>query len=197
MVSSSSGLPNYPWMNEGMDGLPKYAWTPDVVDGKDDVARTSFWHSDSEDEEEGEMTQEQAEEKMFEFLLNEHYGGRMSAKAVGVVAYYAWKGGMGLLQHLATPPDSHTSNFKRKIEQTTGKAEMLHPPYVIEVPGYIQHTQARGTHALSTHPLHELLADDLKEHGIDNVKSHVLANPDSVGPSYWASELHALPGPGI
>ena len=107
--------------------------------------------------------------ELFDYLIQQHRQGSLTAKQVCIIAHHAARGGMKELEPIALPPSTLGSgDFKRLLD----KVLQCHGPdtYVVEAPAFIRNTGGKGSHAFHCILPHEGLAMELA--GMDLEKLH-------------------------
>jgi hypothetical protein len=127
-----------------------HKWEQSEFDGE----RTDSEASDDDFDETGEA----AGNLLMDMLLMLHYSGRLSAKSLCVICWWASRAGAASVSACALRPDSQSGHFQRKVDGAAGvnikvlKAEML----TIGVPRYAKHDAGRSQFDMPVRAPHEV-----------------------------------------
>lgn len=150
MASSS-----YSWENRG------HSW-------EEQANRADDFNWDSSDDENLTREPEGAEagNLLIDFLMTLHYEGKLSARSVCVICWYASKAGaLGEVGNYGFRPNAPTGHCQRHLDSRTGinmKAEMAQR-YNIGLPMHAKHDDSRTTHDMVVEVPHEALNEEVLE----------------------------------
>ena len=173
--------------------IPPPAARSDVDD--DDSDRDSFFSADSDVGEEEEVNiyleGEAAGDAFVDFCLEQLYTGRISAKTLSILCWWADRAGaVGAVKKFAYPPNTRaTGHFSRHVDKVSGfEAQADGDFYKVEVPIYAKFDAARSKLQLPMILPHEALAADMEEN------SHVLDQLETaMADTEWADVYRSHP----
>ena len=117
-------------------------------------------HSDGS----GQYSAEEAGQDLADFLLRLKANGRLSARDVCVLSYYAkHAGAVGPVGYMAFRVDAPTGHYNRHLRQVLHLEEEVSGSYSLSVPGHDKFELERTTHQIPTMPPHEVLADEVQQ----------------------------------
>ena len=96
-------------------------------------------------------------------------GGRFTAKACCIVAYYASCAGIGtafpagLTKRMALHPHSQTGQYKPHLDRALGLKELDERLYSLKIPGSLRHEAGRVVHDVPVLNPHEVLFEEIIE----------------------------------
>ncbi len=119
-----------------MANLPRYSWEAErpYWDDGDETAANSHLH---------------ASQMLIEFLVHLLLEGKLSAKSLCTIAYFATAAGaQGVVRQYAKDPGGQSGSFQRHIDSVMGVdlGRMRKSMYHISTPGLDKHDAGRSTH---------------------------------------------------
>ena len=127
--------------------------------------RDGFWDEDfTEGEDSTFANGVEAGDALLNYLLSLHVSGKLSAKSLCVVSWYASRAGsLGDVKNFAFRPSAPTGHFQRHVDSALG-VNMKHEMswrYRVDIPGHHKHDVSRTVHeSLVTLP-HEALHKEI------------------------------------
>ena len=111
------------------------------------------------------LTQDEAGEELFQYLLELKITNKLGAKECCVIAYWAANAGaVGPVQTLGMPPDVEQSgHYSRKFDSAMGTDLQDPNHYQISVPMYLRCEGRRSSKMCATMPVHEAIAKEVDE----------------------------------
>lgn len=154
----------------------------------------SFDVGDSDNDEEGfeDMSAEEAQLELADKLVDLKMKGKLSAKDVCVIAYFATKAGLpkGPLADLAYNPAAQSGHFNRHLSRVLKlDSELMKGAYLLEVPGHDKFALSRTQAKLPVLPPHECLEKSISQGGSLSAQRLRV----SVREKDWASQYYAHP----
>lgn len=98
-----------------------------------------------------------------EFLLTLHLEGRMSAKALCTISYWAARAGaQGRVRDYAHRPDAPSGHFMRHVDSTNGEKmkDLARTMYHIDTPGLAKYDLSRTSHPTPVNLPHECIVEE-------------------------------------
>ena len=118
--------------------------------------------SDAESGPESPPSKEDAVSSLVDYLVTRKLLGKMSAKEVCCISYWAHQAGLdGPIKDFALKPDSPTGHFERKFAAAMGYEQYQGRAMILDVPGHSASTMSRVVHQLPFIPAHEALHDEM------------------------------------
>ena len=155
-------------------------------DGGGRLGQDGIW-GQSDEEDEQEATGPAAGDCLVEYLLDMHYEGRLSAKAVCVACWFAHKAGaQGSIGRYAFRPNAPTGHYQRHLDSVMGvdvKAEMAWR-YSVLIPQHSKYDTSRSTHPCFVNLPHEALSEEVLQ--VPNIM-------DRVGSTTWPRAYYNNP----
>ncbi len=121
------------------------------------------WDSEEEEEEQDQnISQEQASREFADMLIDLKTKGRLSARDVCVLSFYAKHAGLqGPACDFAFRPSAPTGHFQRHLDSSLGGEGLLNDAYTLAVPSYDKYSLSRVVLDIPALPLHEALQAEL------------------------------------
>ena len=161
--------------------LQRQPWEP-IPDAWDAQADPGTSDNDSDSE---ALDGEAAGEQLAEFLFSMLWSGKMSAKTVCVIAWWATKAGAkGSIKDLAFRPSAPTGHFQRKIDSVCGTDLKNHSFYMAEVPGHSKCDYSRTVHEVPVRLPHEVIDKEISEDPDLAKQLAIKVSDGSLPPSY-------------
>ena len=158
-MASPPVLPGSPRFSPVLPGSPRFSPVRESL-------QTWLEAGDQSESEEkafsADPTREEAGEELASLLLHLKQRGKLSAKDVCVVAWWATgAGASGPVCQLAFPPDRQsTGHYQRHIDNTLGSGLSEADHYLVAAPRFLQHSAAREVRSLPILPPHECLHEE-------------------------------------
>ena len=134
-----------------------------------------------------DVTAEEAGEHLADYLLHLNDLGKMNAKVLCIVAYWASKAGaVGTVSRLAfAPGKSSDGAYQRHLDSVLQvESELEGKLYELAIPGHDKFDMSRSSHMVSTMPAHEVLFDEYVEHPELAARLEDMLASDEVPPPY-------------
>jgi hypothetical protein len=139
----------------------------------------------SQEEQEQEEKRAEAGTCLADLLLSLHVDGRLSAKAVCTLAYWAAKAGAhGPVRDLAFRPSAPTGHYQRHLDSAVRLRGQPEDFTVLRVPGHSKHSPHRTVQDISVMPPHECLHKEV------TMDPSIL---EGVNPADWPPSFHTHP----
>ena len=140
--------------------------TPDMNRGFSwDAGAPSASSWDDGVEQAGDDDLEQGEpnpsEEFVSLLTDMYLSGKMHAKAVCVLSFWAAKAGVEAAKPFALHPQAATGHYQRKLDTALGMPNTDANSYQLEVPGHNRRDATRTAHTITTRPCHESIAREI------------------------------------
>ena len=154
-AASSSDRPKFSWEEE--------SWEYDVEDyagWSDERWDDARFDADGERQEflGRPPNPVEAAEGFVDLLISEFMEGRMTAKLMCVISWWASHAGVkGIVEELAMRPQAPTGHFHRHVELVLHLSEVDERRCTIAVPGHDKHSSSRTLHAIPAIPPHEAI----------------------------------------
>lgn len=148
-------------------GSTKYAWESRAhsFDNTDvDSDHEGFWDASDSDDEPLERSPEQASESLLSCLFGLHFAGKLSAKSLCLICWFAGKaGGAAPLEKFGFRPDAPSGHYQRHLDTCKGikMKEQNSWRYTIAIPGHAKHDNCRTTHNIMVNVPHEVLHKEI------------------------------------
>ena len=125
-----------------------------------------------------------------DMLLDLQYRGRLSARDVCVLSFYAARGGLrGRAADLAYNPYAQTGKFQRHLDRVLGTLRAIDDDlYSLSVPGYDRFKASRADVIIPAIPPHEVLSQE-----VDASPDLARQLRDQVSGNEWSQAYHAHP----
>ena len=121
------------------------------------------WDDSEDDTSPAEVTGEAAGDLLLDILLSLHYAGKLSARSLCVICWYAQRSGAtGKVGDFGFRPEAPTGHFQRHLDTVTGidmKSQMSWR-YTVDVPQHDKYDASRTSHALAVSVPHEDLNEE-------------------------------------
>ena len=130
-----------------------------------------------------------AQQLFCDLLLDLKVRGKLSAKDVCVLSWYASKGGLGGgCQELAYRPDAPSGHFQRRLDAVTWMSSKVDDAYIINLPSFDKYHASRCELRVPFLPLHESMQRELEEDPTieDRLQKSLCENE-------WAKDYHEHP----
>ena len=114
--------------------------------------------SDSDDDDKV-PSQEEAGEMLCDYLLEAHISGRLTAKDVCLLSFWAKHAGAKGVDDLAKAPNTQSGNFKRHLDGIIASSSGAQKQYQIDVPVYSKTIGERTIRQIPACPPHEWLSE--------------------------------------
>ena len=116
------------------------------------------WGEGLEDDAREPSSTKEAGDELASYLVAEYVEGKLSAKAVCCIAYWASKAGaQGAVSDLSLKPNSPSGHFARHLRKLLRVSEQAKRLYEVKCPGHCKHSMSRSTITLLANPPHEAL----------------------------------------
>jgi hypothetical protein len=152
-----------------MASASSYAWESRAHSFDDaDSDHDGFWDASDSDEEPVGSSPLEASELLISFLFDLHYAGKLSAKSLCVICWFASKsGGAAPLDTFGFRPDAPSGHYQRHLDVCNGiKMKEQHDwRYTIAIPGHAKHDNCRRTHNIMVNVPHEVLHKEISGNG--------------------------------
>lgn len=153
---------------------PRAAWDYD-----DDVAAEGDPHPD--DIGDDEVTPEIAGQEFADMLFDLKVKGRLSARDVCVLSFYASLAGLvGPACDFGFRPSAPTGHFQRHLDTIVGTNTKVEGAYMLTVPAYDKYGLSRTTIDIETIPMHEALNSEVENN--PDVQARLVA---SIAANEW------------
>ena len=125
-----------------------------------------------------------------DLLLELKHKGKLSAKDVCVLCYWAARAGArGPAKRMSYPPNSQSGKFQPHLDRILGIARDLEEDeYVISTPGYDRHELSRVTLKIPALPPHETLTREWEKS-----RQHIADLQDQIRNKEWTKAYHDHP----
>eukprot|EP00971_Amphidinium_carterae_P344338 6484675-Amphidinium_carterae.2 len=145
-----------------------------------------------------EMTRDEAESALLEFLVGLHERKGLAATQLGTIAYWAEKAGLASFAPYATKPTSSTGNFQKKIDKASGFVERRDQLYDFDVVAFAKSEGVRRKQKLYGMELADILETDLTRARLatDHAVRGAIVSAN-LSHQYWEHPLHQTAGPPI
>ena len=148
----------------------KAAWEGETsagAGGESSAGSTAASHVDDSyeaDDALDDLEGEPAGDELANLLLELHYSGRMSAKTVCLIAWYASRAGaLGSIKHLALRPSASSGHFQRKLDRSQGINLRDHRFYLVTTPGRRKWDVSRAVYQTPMRLPHEVIHRELQD----------------------------------
>ena len=126
-------------------------------------APSEFDTSFAEDHDRDDLRGAEAGDELADFLLELHYAGRMSAKTLCIIAWFATHAGaQGSIDKLALKPSSSSGHFQRKVDRSQGVNLRDHRFYLINTAGRRKWDVSRAVYQTPMRLPHEVIESELQ-----------------------------------
>ena len=133
-------------------------WEPD-----DFLFDAKPWDDSESDDDISSLSEEECGERFASMLVELYMSGRMTAKTVCTLAYWAKHGGIkGSAKTFAMTPTSQAGHCARRMETALGLKEYEHQLYRAPVPGHSKLSGSREIKQQYFLPPHEAFAEEAK-----------------------------------
>ena len=160
-------------LNAGFSSMSKWfkkaAWEDDLmftIAGKSSSGSMEPQEDGASSEDEcafEEVVDEAAGDELANVLLEMHYAGRMSAKTLCIVAWYAARAGAkGAIGNLALRPSSSSGHFQRKVDRSQGVNLKAHGFYLVDTPGQRKWEMPRSIYPTPIRLPHEVVEAEIQ-----------------------------------
>lgn len=153
------------------------------------------WGSDDEAAEE-DVSGDAAGETLVEFLLSLHYAGKLSARTLCVICWFAAKSGaQGPVEKFGFRPEAPTGHFQRHLDSCTGAnpKQQQRWRYSIAIPGHSKYDVSRTAQDIYVNVPHEVLNEEILEDPSILQKTRETQWP----PAYYANPIVQGRGAGV
>ena len=117
----------------------------------------------SSDSDEGELSPPEASQELADFLTDLKLKGKLSAKDICLIAWYAKIAGLtGAAADFAFRPNAPSGHYNRHVKSVLKLDEYVNGVYEVAVPGHDRYSMGRVTHQLPALNPHESLAMELE-----------------------------------
>ena len=143
---------------------------------------SSGFGNDSDEEDpygDADLDPESASQEFADYLIGLQTKGKISAKDVCALAFYAKLANLtGKATELALKPSSPTGHFQRHLDKCLGLLDYVDEhSYTLRLPGTDRHSESREVFDIPVVPPHEALADELgKATGAKEKLAEAIAN---------------------
>jgi len=149
---------------------PSHSWEvrsrPFDEEEQPPLGHVGWGDSDEEDPPISNPVGDDAANLLIQFLFSLHYAGKLSARSLCVICWYASKaGGVGDLETYGFRSDAPSGHFQRHLDSVTGvdmKAQ-LSWRYTVDVPRHDKYDEGRTEHGLLVTIPHEALNEEVLE----------------------------------
>lgn len=148
------------------------------------------WDDSDEEMPEAEITGEEAGNFLVDFLLGLHYAGKLSARSLCVICFYASRAGAaGKVGSFGFRPEAPSGHFQRHLDAANGinMNQQLSWRYSVGVPLHDKYDRSRNQHALLVNVPHEALNEEI----LDDPSILQRAAEMSWPPAWWANPIVA------
>jgi hypothetical protein len=182
-------------------GSAKYSWESrahSFDDRQTDVDPEGFWDASDSDEDLNTLSPGDASEYLLNFLFSLHYAGKLSAKSLCVISWYAsLAGGAAPLDKFGFRPDAPSGHYQRHLDTVNGikMKDQQEWRYTISIPGHAKHDNSRKSHDIMVNVPHEVLHKEILEDStiLDNIASTPWPPLYHSNPIVRTSETPVLP----
>jgi hypothetical protein len=162
-----------------MANLPRYSWEAErpYWDDGDETAANIFLH---------------ASQMLIEFLVHLLLEGKLSAKSLCTIAYFATAAGaQGVIRQYAKDPGGQSGSFQRHIDSVMGVdlGRMRKSMYHISTPGLDKHDAGRSTHDMPVNCPHVCIDAEFRR--TPDLEAQVIAKAaaNEFPPSYYKHKV--------
>ena len=152
-MTSSSGL--RAWQ------IPLRAWQQEGAEGRG-------WSADIEEEDEAfsirEPTRTEAVEELQSYLVTGYLEGKLTAKHVCTISFWAYHAGLSEMKALSLRPDSESGHFNRLLVDVLGLRATHQSLYDLRAPMYSKAELGRTISTIPVYPPHEAISSEVEAH---------------------------------